>query len=136
MFSKVSVSFLIIVVFIGALLGFYKNGYSTGFNKAEKACSQQTIEQLSNLLKKSEQLTERANEASKHLSEQVLARQLADSESTREIKNALNKSAHQRVQCVFDADSLQRITAAYERAAAATSGGIGGTVPDASNTGK
>lgn len=131
MFSKMSICFLVIVVFIGILISCYKHGYNAGLTKAERACTNQTIEQLTELLNGSERLTQQANAASQRLAEQVVARQIADSESTREIKNALKKTASQRVNCVFDVDSLQQLNAAYQRATAATTGGISRAMPAA-----
>ncbi|HIH9790344.1 TPA: hypothetical protein ACYU9X_000861 [Klebsiella pneumoniae] len=72
------------------------------------------------------QLTAEANKASNALAAQVAARQTADEQSTREIKDALKKTASQRVMCVFDDDVMRLLREARQRAATAAADGISG----------
>lgn len=71
-------------------------------------------------------LTAEANRASNALAAQVAARQTADEQSTREIKDALKKTASQRVMCVFDDGVMQLLREARQRAATAAADGLSG----------
>lgn len=95
--------------------------------------TQQAAAALSQFIAGTKALTAQANAASQQLAQQIADRAAADDQSTREIRDVLKKTAARRVNCMFDADVMQQIAAAQQRAATATTSGIasriGGTVP-------
>lgn len=88
--------------------------------------AQQAADSLNQFIDGARQLTAEANKASNALAAQVAARQAADQQSTREIKDALKKTAPQRVMCVFDDDVMQLLREARQRAATAAADGLSG----------
>lgn len=106
------------------------DAYSEGLAAARLECSkgqtQQAADALNQFIAGARQLTAEANKASNALAAQVAARQAADEQSTRELKDALKKTASQRVKCVFDDGVMQLLRAARERAATAAADGLSG----------
>lgn len=88
--------------------------------------AQQAADSLNQFIDGARQLTAEANKASNALAAQVAVRQAADQQSTREIKDALKKTAPQRVMCVFDDDVMQLLREARQRAATAAADGLSG----------
>ncbi|MGM7653583.1 hypothetical protein [Serratia marcescens] len=117
--------------------GGFEAGHKQGMADARLECSrgqtQQAADALNQFIAGTKLLTAQANAASQQLAQQIADRAAADNQSTREIRDALKKTASRRVNCEFDADVMQQLTAAQQRAAAATTSGIasriGGTVP-------
>ncbi|WP_164144200.1 hypothetical protein [Serratia marcescens] len=124
------------VLILGTLWSFYDAGRRKGVSDARLECSQGQTQQAASALNQfiagTKELTAQANAASQQLAQQIADRAAADNQSTREIRDALKKTASRRVNCVFDADVMQQLAAAQQRAAATTTNGItgrtGGTV--------
>ncbi len=54
----------------------------------------------------------------------------SDQQTTRELRHALAETAADRAACRFPAGVMQQLETARQRAAKATTGGLGSTVPD------
>jgi hypothetical protein len=89
----------------------------------------QNIEQLTQMLNTTEELTRDANAASLALGKTISTRQQADAAATVEIRNALKTTAHLRVDCVFDDGVMRLLTATRLRANTAAASGINHPVP-------
>ncbi|WP_261168948.1 hypothetical protein [Serratia ficaria] len=121
----------------GTLWAVYDAGRRQGLTDARLECSRGQTQLASDALNQfvagARLLTAQANAASQQLAQQIADRAAADNQSTREIRDALKKTASGRVNCVFDADVMRQLTAAQQRASTATTNGItsrtGGTVP-------
>ncbi|MGR9068632.1 hypothetical protein [Klebsiella pneumoniae] len=115
---------------LGMLWLVWLQGYERGAGDVRlEVANQKTREAgyaLSQFIAGAKQLTAEANKASNALAAQVAARQAADEQSTREVKNALKKTASQRVMCVFDDDVMQLLREARQRAATAAADGLSG----------
>ncbi|MGW9794830.1 hypothetical protein [Serratia sp. 121840015-1] len=111
----------------------YNDGLAAGRLECSRGQTQQAANALNQFIAGTKALTAQANAASQQLAQQIADRAAADDQSTREIRDALKKTADRRVNCEFDADVMQQLTAAQQRAATATTSGIasriGGTVP-------
>ena len=115
---------------LGTLWFIWHQGYERGSGDVRlEVASQKTLEAgdaLNQFIAGAKQLTAEANQASNALAAQVAARQAADQQSTREIKDALKKTASQRVMCVFDDDVMRLLREARQRAATAAADGLSG----------
>ena len=127
----IAVVALIVVLFITVQLA-REYGYQEGFSTAEQKCLSGQLSESQAALKSfsdaAERAAQRADAASQQLSQQLAARQTQDEQTTRNIKNALKKTAATRVNCVYDADSMRELIAARERATAAAASGISHTL--------
>lgn len=132
------------VLILGTLWAFYDAGRRQGVSDARLACSQGQTQQAATALNQfiagAKELTAQANAASQQLAQQIAARATADDQSTQEIRDALKKTAPSRVNCEFDANVMRQLTAAQQRAAAATTNGVtgraGGSMPVTGETGR
>lgn len=106
-------------------------GYEQGLAAGRAECQQDTIDELTVLITSSQYLVGQANTASMQLAKAISDRQQADTQSTREIRNALTATAGDRAGCVFDAGVMQQLDSARHRAAEAAAGGIGSAMPAA-----
>ncbi|MDC7940916.1 hypothetical protein [Raoultella ornithinolytica] len=115
---------------LGILWLVWHQGYERGVGDVRlEVANQKTREAgdaLNQFIDGAKQLTAEANQASNALAAQVAARQTADEQSTREIKDALKKTASQRVMCVFDDGVMQLLREARQRAATAAADGLSG----------
>lgn len=106
----------------------YDAGRKQGLTDARLECSKgetrQVTDTLNQFVTSTQALTAQANAASRQLATQIAARAAADDQSTREFRDVLKKTAAARVKCVFDADIMQQLTTARERAATAAARGI------------
>lgn len=107
----------------------YRSGYADGQLAASEKCQHAQLESITAVIDSARGLTAAANEASQQLGRTISARQQADAKATKEIRHALALSVSQRADCVFDADVMQQLEAARDRAAQAAAGGIRGPVP-------
>ncbi|PVY74777.1 hypothetical protein [Pectobacterium versatile] len=116
------------VLIAAAVWAIHSNGYESGVADTQLVQSRAETKQAANALNDfivgTRELTANANLASKQLAQQINARQVADEKSTEAIRAALKKTANSRVMCVFDADVMQQLEAARERAAVAATTGI------------
>ncbi|WP_431222219.1 hypothetical protein ACQ86O_17850 [Serratia sp. L9] len=105
-------------------------GYQEGLNEARQECLRNQLsdsqQALNSFTQAANQAAERVRLADRALSERIAEQELRDEQTTRDIKNALKKTASDRVNCVFDDDSMQQLAAARDRATAAVTGGING----------
>ncbi|EPA9110272.1 hypothetical protein ACQ711_001137 [Serratia liquefaciens] len=132
------------VLVLGTLWAFYDAGRRQGVSDGRLECSkgqtQQAADALNQFIAGAKALTAQANAASQQLAQQIAGRAAADDQSTREIRDALKKTAPNRVNCVFDADVMRQLIAAQQRAAAATTNGVtgraGGAMPTTGAAGR
>lgn len=118
------------VLILGTLWFIWHQGYERGAGDVRlEVANQKTREagdSLQKLIDGARLLTAEANKAGNALAAQVAARQAADQQSTREIKDALKKTESQRVMCVFDDDVMRLLREARQRAATAAADGLSG----------
>ncbi|WP_262120925.1 hypothetical protein [Serratia ficaria] len=111
----------------------YNDGLAAGRLECSRGQTQQAADALNQFIAGTKALTAQANAASLQLAQQIADRAAADSQSTREIRDALKTTADSRANCVFDTGVMQQLVAAQQRAAAAATNGItsrtGGKVP-------
>lgn len=117
-----------LIGFSGVIWYARHDAYNEGVSKAALACAeaktQKAADSLNQFIASTQALTSQANTASRQLAIQIAARAAADDQSSREIRDALKKTAAARVNCVFDADIMQQLATARERAATAAASGI------------
>ncbi|WBW59813.1 hypothetical protein [Klebsiella electrica] len=128
---KLIVRYLLLAVSgLGMLWLIWHQGYERGAGDVRlEVANQKTREAgdaLNQFIEGAKQLTAEANKASNALAAQVAARQTADEQSNRELKDALKKTASQRVMCVFDDGVMQLLREARQRAATAAADGLSG----------
>lgn len=126
---KVFARYLVWAVLIAATVwAIHSIGYKSGVVDTQlvhsRAETQQAAGALNDFIAGTRELTANANLASQQLAQQINARQAADEQSTEAIRAALKKTASSRVLCMFDADVMQQLEAARERAAVAATTGI------------
>ncbi|HBS9329744.1 hypothetical protein CFY86_29040 [Raoultella ornithinolytica] len=113
---------------LGMLWLIWHQGYERGAGDVRLEVANQKNREAGDALNQfiagARQLTAEANQASNALAAQVAARQTADEQSTRELKNALKKTASQRVKCMFDDDVMQLLREARQLAATAATDGL------------
>ena len=113
---------------LGMLWLIWHQGYERGAGDVRLEVANQKTrdagDALNQFIAGAKQLTAQANQASTLLSQQIDARQLADEKSTETIREALKKNAASRTGCRFDADVMQELAGARERAATAASSGL------------
>ena len=121
---------LLAVMGLGTLWFIWHQGYERGAGDVRLEVAKQKTREAGDALNQFiagvKQLTAEANNASNALAAQVAARQAADQQSNRELKNALKKTASQRVMCMFDDDVMQLLREARQRAATAATDGLSG----------
>lgn len=119
---------------LGALLylGFtwmYNNAWQDGYRAAQSDQRALDLAQLKQQTQASQQLLEQAQATSQALNQAVNSRRQADAQTTQEIRHALALTAEQRSACTYDADSLQHLHAAYQRALQAVTSGLANPMP-------
>ncbi|MCH5051187.1 hypothetical protein [Pectobacterium aquaticum] len=133
---KVFARYLVWAVLIaGTVWAIHSSGYESGVADTQLVHSRAETKQAANALNDfivgTRELTANANLASQQLAQQINARQAADEQSTEAIRAALKKTAELRVMCEFDADVMQQLDAARERAASAATTGIASSTSSA-----
>ena len=119
--------FLVIALVISSVITAYSFGVNNGKQKQAITQATQTINVLNQLIDSTKQLTKNAVDASSALSQQMAERKLYDEQSTNALRDALNSTATNRSNCVFDDRVLQFIDSARTRAASASTNGITST---------
>lgn len=113
---------------LGSVWFIWRQGYERGEAdvrlEVANQKTQQAADSLNQFIDGARQLTAQANQASSLLAQQINARQQADEKSTEAIREALKKNAASRAGCRFDADVMQELAGARERAATAASSGL------------
>lgn len=80
--------------------------------------------QISNTLNHFQKITADNNAASFALSKAIATKKLADQQTTKEIRYALSTTSRLPVDCVFDNNIMQQLSAARDRANTATTAGF------------
>ncbi|MGS4242435.1 hypothetical protein [Serratia marcescens] len=117
---------MVVAGFLWVIHQAYLKGKSDAQLEYAQEKTREAGDALNQFIAGARQLTAEANQASNALAAQVAARQTADEQSTRELRNALKKTASQRVMCVFDDDVMQQLHDARQRATTAATDGLAG----------
>lgn len=96
---------------------------------AVQACQQADINALQAVIDQVDVLGKQARAENLILSKTIADRKKADEQTTKDFKHALSLTASQRVECVFDDNSVQQLGKAADRADAAAAGGFGRALP-------
>jgi hypothetical protein len=129
--TRAESALLAMVVAALALLGGYWWGRTDGASVAKAKQAEQLVADMGTLLDKHAGLVTASNAASQTLRRAAAARGQVDLRTTKELKDALAKTADSRAGCRFDAAVMQHLEGARERAAAAAAGSRDGAVPAA-----
>lgn len=122
--------YLAVAIFLAISFLFLRNHYiNVGVTQERARQDAATVQSLTDLITSHQSLIDSANRASLEMQNALLARTRADAETTRSLKNALAKTAGDRVNCVFDPDSLRHLDEARARAADAATRGLRATPP-------
>lgn len=121
---------VLLAALAGAAPGYWR-GRADGRLAERARHDAQLVQQLSAVLEQHGSLVQQSQEASQRLRRAAAARARADDETTRELADALAKTADLRAACVLDAGVLRQVDAARAAAAAAAAGGFAGAVPAA-----
>lgn len=121
---------IVLALFAAVLAGFlmlrsYYIGVGAAGERAKRTSAD--LQAVIDMIESHKGLIQAANLASGEMNAAVVKRQAADSKTTRSMKNALAKTAGDRVDCRFDAASLQHLDDARERAAEAATRGLRGS---------
>lgn len=108
---------------------FYNGAWQQGYAAAQSEQRALDLAQLQQQTQASQQLLEQAQATSQALNQAVNSRRQADAQTTQEIRHALALTAEQRSACTYDADSLQHLHAAYQRALQAVASGLAHPLP-------
>lgn len=117
----------LVIAAISLLLG-YDAGYDSGALAVQAEHDRTEVVSLGTRLNQVADDIQQSRAASKAMREALARIEVADKTSTKEQKNALAKTARERVLCSFDADSMRLITAAADAADQRAAGGIRGAV--------
>lgn len=115
----------------GATGGFFF-GVADGRQRQAGEQAAQTVQALMDVIDAHKGLVAEANAAGRAMRQALAARAQADLKSTRELKDALTRTAGSRVGCMFDDGVMRQLESARDRAAAAAAGGIRPALPAAS----
>lgn len=126
---------ILLVLSVGALSAshwaMWQWGQAKGVSTEAAACATVQIAGLSKALRDIRQAADEANAASLAIGRQISARQQADNKATQELRDALHRTAAERVDCVFDDGVMRALAAARNRANAAAASGVDSAVPAA-----
>ena len=127
---------VLLIVALLAVGGGYWLGLREGKSDAQATADSLQVESLTKVLNATDELIRGANQASADLRSQTAARATADIKTTKELKDALSKSAGSRAGCRYDVVSLRLLEDARERANTAAATGVLNTVPTAAGAKK
>lgn len=131
MISKIKLAVGVLLL-AGVVMGFFalRAHYIEVGAAAERARQDaETVQSLAEMIESHKGLVQAANLASLDMAAALQARRQADAQTTRSLKDALQKTSGDRVGCRFDADSLRHLDEARARSAAAASAGLRGAAP-------
>lgn len=111
----------------------YQAGHADGTAAARAECHASDVARLTGQLAAVSSQVDDAAAASRSMRQILVGIQAGSQKSTQEIRDALERTRGERLQCVLDADSLRLLTAAATRAADRAAGGLRNTVPGASD---
>lgn len=116
---------------LAAAGGGYWLGLEEGRSDVKAAHDSDQVAALNRVIDTTNGLIQQANTASADLRAQTAARAEYDLKTSKELKDALIKSAGSRAGCRYDVVSLRLLEAARERANKAAASGVLDTVPAA-----
>jgi hypothetical protein len=131
--TNTSIAGGILVWSISVAAGAFFYGQSVQKDADEAHASRDIITQLTDIIDTGKTLASDAAEASKAMRAITDSRTRANNLTTKDLENALAKTAGNRVDCRFDADVMRQLDAARQSAAEAAAGGLRGTVPATSS---
>lgn len=105
--------------------------HQTGYQLAQSEQRDLELDQLKDQIHASQRLLEQAHATSQALNQLISTRRQTDAKTTQEIRDALALTAEQRRDCTYDADSLQHLHTAYQRALQAVASGLAHPMPTA-----
>lgn len=123
--------FALLLASLAAGGGGYWLGLSEGRSDVQAAHDSKQVDELKRVISTTDGLIKQANVASAELRAQTAARGEFDLRTSKELKDALIKSAGTRAGCRYDVVSLRLLEAARERANKAAASGVLDTVPTA-----
>lgn len=103
---------------------FYNGAWQQGYAVAQSEQRALDLAKLEQQIQASQQLLEQAQATSQALNQAINSRRQSDAQTTQEIRHALSLTAEQRRACTYDADSLQHLHTAYQRALQAVASGL------------
>jgi len=108
--------------------------YERGFADARAQCQQAVVDDYERLLRESADVIASAHAQSQTINRALAERQRASAKTVKDLRDALSATQTDRVDCVFDADSVRHVEAARERAARSVVTGIGRDTGDIADT--
>lgn len=114
----------------GAGLGYWR-GQAAGQAKAQAAHNALALAQVQHALAEHQALIDQSRQASAALRLAVAAQAELDLSTTKDLADALAKTAGQRTGCKLDAGLMRQLAAARDRAGRAAARGLAGAVPAA-----
>lgn len=118
-----------------ALFGTWSAGYIAGKSAGAAACAEGQAEDYRTLLAESSKQLSTAQQQSTDLFQRLSEQGQYDEKTTKELRDALAETAADRAACRFAAGVMQQLEDARQRAAKATTGGTGATLPPAGGDG-
>lgn len=129
--TRAAIALLAVLTALAGVLGGYWWGRTDGAAVAKARQAAQVVADMEQLLDKHAGLAAQSNAASAALRKAAAHRGEVDRRTTKELKDALGKTADSRVDCRFDAGVMQHLQAARDRASVSAAGGGDGAVPGA-----
>ncbi|HBO1198303.1 TPA: hypothetical protein L4E74_003519 [Pseudomonas aeruginosa] len=105
-------------------------GRKAGLADGRAACADAQTRAYREVLEQSAAQLKTVQDTSAALFQRLAQRADSDQQTTRELRHALAETAADRAACRFPAGVMQQLETARQRAAQATTGGLGSTVPD------
>ncbi|MDO5940624.1 hypothetical protein [Burkholderia cepacia] len=130
------IALISVLLALAAAVGGFFFGRHVEATAQHARASDKTISELGALLEANQDLIRDSQDASRKMREALTQRAAQDQKSTKELRDALAKTARSRADCRFDADSMRLIQAARDRAAATAAGGVLGAVPATASAGQ
>lgn len=118
-----------------ALLGAWGAGYVAGQAAGAAACAEGQVSGYQELLDKSASQISESQTTSTALFKRLASQVRHDEKTTKELLDALADTAADRAACRFAAGVMQQLDNARQRAAHATTRGLGATLPDTGGDG-
>lgn len=135
-FSCSRLIFAALLLSLASIAIAYAVGRSQGIDAERGKHNAKTVDDLTALLDAHSKLIADSHAASKAMRIALAARSALDAKATKDLKNALTKTAADRADCRFDDDSMRHLTEAWQRAATAAASGIRKPLPATSGTGQ
>ena len=129
--SRAAIALLAVLVALVGAAGGYWWGRTDGSAVAKARQAEQLVGDMQQLLQQHASLVSRSHAASTALRRAAAERSKTDSRTTKELQDALAKTADSRAGCRFDDGVMRHLQAARDRAASAAAGGSAGAVPGA-----